>query len=271
MEVNPNPHGVLCSFNFNHAEETRYLFHCTPKSTKRDQVSVPPNSGVPHKDTVFLPSRQSSNSHLHTPSACSKPAQPPYYTTRQEFAAAQSESCPYKEVGAAAWDWGHPSLPLPTLPVRKSILGKLPNSHFYKIPGHCSLVFTIPSWGKGGIVTGEKRQKQLIKGQRRTGSFRHPPQAPHSRQWLPKWFHTPHHLKLTQCLGLRSRVEGEGGRKSEKRKWRHPKKGEGIQEVPPLGVKRMTGWSWGIGARGGVASKCDLSRGQVTYLRSGPR
>ena len=41
----------------------------------------------------------------------------------QEFATALSGPCPYKEVGAAAWDWGHPSLPLLTSPVQGHFRG----------------------------------------------------------------------------------------------------------------------------------------------------
>lgn len=81
-------------------------------------MSLPPNSGVPRNDTAFFSPWQSGNIHLHAPSAYSKPAQPSY-NSGQEFATALSGSCPYKEVGAAAWDWGHPSLPLPTPPVQK--------------------------------------------------------------------------------------------------------------------------------------------------------
>lgn len=106
--------------------------------------------------------------------------------------------------------------------------------------------------GKGrGIVTGEKRQKQLIKGRRRTGSSDTlPPSPPHpagSRR--PSSFTCPHLLKLTQGLGLSSRVEGEGGRAGEKRRWRPRKEGEETQAGGgPGGAAEMTGGARVLGA-----------------------
>lgn len=114
------PGSSYCTFNQDHAEETRYLYHCTPKSSKRDPVSLTPNSDIPHKETAFLPTlaewQHPFTYPLHPQQAC--PASS-LHCSGQEFATALSGPCPYKEVGAAAWDWGHPSLPLLTPLVRR--------------------------------------------------------------------------------------------------------------------------------------------------------
>lgn len=138
---------------------------------------------VSHRDTAFLPSRHRSNILFHTP-LCLQQACPAcaLHYSGQEFATAQSGSCPYKEVGAAAWDWGHPSLPVPTPPVQWEQLPRVssansPVSPKYQVTAFYSLHNS--KLGEGGVVTGGgQKQKRLIKGGRGTGSFTHPPQTP---------------------------------------------------------------------------------------------
>lgn len=161
------PYSPCGPFHFDHAEETRYLYRCAPKPSKRDPASLPPTQ-VSHINTQPSSPWQRYQPFTYPPPAAACPASSPHYSG-QGFATALSGPCPYKEVGAAAWDWGHPSLPLPTPPVQRPFREysyKEVSSANFPVPfsqsnrSLLSTAFTIPSWGRGKVITGgEKSQK----------------------------------------------------------------------------------------------------------------
>lgn len=142
-----------------------------------DPVSVTPNSGIPHEDSL-APPRQSSHTHLHTlvrragpaPSALGRNVPPPCLGP---VLIRKWEQRP--GLGSSRPATAH-------LAVQRKYPQQTPLSPF--LQNSRSLVFSPHNSkrGRGRIVTGQKRQKKLIKGRRRTGSFRHPPSPPPSRQ-----------------------------------------------------------------------------------------
>lgn len=151
---------------------------------------MPPNSGVPQKDTTFLLPCQNSNIHLYTPSACSKPVQPPCYTT-------QGRNLPPPCLGPVLirkWEQQPGTrvipachfLPLPSRSVgtatKKYPQQRLSSLFLQSTRTLLCMIFTIPSWGRGRVVTGgQKRQKKLIMRQMHRQLHTPSPNPTHSK------------------------------------------------------------------------------------------
>lgn len=157
------PNSPFCPFNIDHAEETRYLYHCTRKSTKRDPC-LP--TQVSHITTTafFFPPWQNGNIHLHTPSSWSKPVQPPHNST-------QGRNLPPPCLGPVLirkWEQqpGTGVIPACHFPPLRYFLSEdtatkypqqIPCPQCHKIPGDCFLQSSQIQAGGGELSQEEKR------------------------------------------------------------------------------------------------------------------
>lgn len=119
---------------------------------------------VSHRDTAFLPSRHSSNILFHTPSACSKPAQPAHYTT-------QGRNLPPPSLGPVLirkWEQQPgtgviPACQFPPLLFSGNSYKEYPQQTPLSLQNTRSLLFTtftIPSWGRGALSQEEGRSRR---------------------------------------------------------------------------------------------------------------